>query len=532
MNYKSILQSMYPQKDGHTPQTEPMPGQIENNAGGYYYSIDDWQRLDRFLILGTDGGTYYVKGMQLTKQNVEIINKLLITDGLRVIQRVVEISTSGRAPKNDSALFVLALAASSALPEIRRAAFTALIKVARTGTHLLMFVDFVSHMRGWGRGLRNGINRWFLTLDSEKLALQAIKYYYRNKWSMRDVVRLAHPKSKKMKCSPIIHWIAHPDKEEAIIKAREISPLIKGKYLLKETQTISKAVNIIRNYRLPREAVPTDLLNHKQIWGVLLENMPFIAKIRNLAKMTQVGLLEPFSEATDKVAHDIIQEVKTSRIHPFQILLALRTYAQGHGELGSLSWKPLPKIIESLNTAFDLSFTQVEPTGKRILVGIDVSGSMSGSKCVGSKILSCTEAAVAMAVLFVRTEEKVHTMVFDTRVAEFPITPSERLDDVLNKIPSGGSTDLAAPIKYAIMNNLNVDAFVIITDNETWDGTTHPVQALNHYRTTINKDAKLVVLSTAANDGCIVDNNDPLSLGIAGFDAAVPQLVSDFIKSS
>jgi 60 kDa SS-A/Ro ribonucleoprotein len=41
-----------------TSQREPIPGetQVLNSAGGYVYEIDKWDRLNRFLILGTEGG--------------------------------------------------------------------------------------------------------------------------------------------------------------------------------------------------------------------------------------------------------------------------------------------------------------------------------------------------------------------------------------------------------------------------------------------------------------------------------------------
>ena len=41
-----------------TPQSQPIPGsaQVPNSAGGYTWQVDDWTRLDRFLILGAEGG--------------------------------------------------------------------------------------------------------------------------------------------------------------------------------------------------------------------------------------------------------------------------------------------------------------------------------------------------------------------------------------------------------------------------------------------------------------------------------------------
>jgi 60 kDa SS-A/Ro ribonucleoprotein len=41
--------------NGATPQSEPLaarPDQIKNSAGGYVWGVDNWMRLERFLILG------------------------------------------------------------------------------------------------------------------------------------------------------------------------------------------------------------------------------------------------------------------------------------------------------------------------------------------------------------------------------------------------------------------------------------------------------------------------------------------------
>jgi hypothetical protein len=52
-------------------------------------------------------------------------------DGRRAIARIVEMSMTGRAPKQDSLLF--ALATASAVPEKRALALAAIPRVARTG---------------------------------------------------------------------------------------------------------------------------------------------------------------------------------------------------------------------------------------------------------------------------------------------------------------------------------------------------------------------------------------------------------------
>ncbi|MDX6395744.1 MAG: 60 kDa SS-A/Ro ribonucleoprotein, partial [Streptosporangiaceae bacterium] len=47
-----------------TPQTQRIPGradQVRNNTGGYVFGQDLWTKLEDFLILGTTGGTYYLR---------------------------------------------------------------------------------------------------------------------------------------------------------------------------------------------------------------------------------------------------------------------------------------------------------------------------------------------------------------------------------------------------------------------------------------------------------------------------------------
>src|ERR1041385_5319581 len=97
-----------------TPQSQPIPdsNQGRNSGGGYSWQVDDWTRLDRFLVLGAEGGTYYIGERNLVKQNHDAIVRCIKSDAIRAVNRIVEISDAGRAPKNDPAIFVLALVAT------------------------------------------------------------------------------------------------------------------------------------------------------------------------------------------------------------------------------------------------------------------------------------------------------------------------------------------------------------------------------------------------------------------------------------
>jgi 60 kDa SS-A/Ro ribonucleoprotein len=99
-------------------------------------------------------------------------------------------------------------------------------------------------------------------------------------------------------------------------------------------------------------------------------------------------------------------------------------------------------------------------------------------------------------------------------------------------LPAGG-TDCALPILHAQQARMDVDAFLTITDNESWAGAIHPIQALKNYRKFRNKnDVSLIAMAMTATQYSIADPNDAYNLNVVGFDANVPVLIADFIRGN
>src|ERR671923_1874221 len=117
------------------PQWAPIPGsgQVPNSAGGFAWAVDDWTRLRRFLILGSEGGSYYASEWTLTRENAQAVERCLAEDGARAVAEIVRVSGEGRAPKNDPAIFALAMAAGIGDEPTRKTALDALPEVCRTG---------------------------------------------------------------------------------------------------------------------------------------------------------------------------------------------------------------------------------------------------------------------------------------------------------------------------------------------------------------------------------------------------------------
>lgn len=512
-----------------TPQREPIPGsrQVRNSAGGHAYPVDDWVRLDRFLVLGTEGGSYYAGERELTRDNAEAVRRCIAEDGQRTVARVRETSTAGRAPRNDPAIFALAMAAKLGDEATRRAAFAALPDVARTASHLFQFADALQAFGGWGRATTRAVAGWYQR-DVRELAYQAVKYRQRAGWTHADLLRLSHPKPPTELHRELYTWIVDgvtPGDGEALRQ-------IHGFEQLQHAASPADAAGLIVGHRLPWEAVPTELRSSPDVWAALLQEMPPTAMIRNLATMTRVGLVAPLADATRQVVETLgdRERIRRARVHPMALLAALKTYEQGHGERGRHAWTPVQQVVDALDGAFYLAFDNVEPTGKRWLLGVDVSGSMSRGAVAGVAGMTPRAAAAAMALVTAATERKHTIMAFQDQFVPLHISPRERLDDVVRRtvgLPFG-ATDCALPMLYATERRIPVDVFMVLTDSETWFGQVHPVQALHEYRRRTGIPAKLVVQAFVANRFSIADPDDAGMLDVIGFDAAVPSLLHDF----
>lgn len=516
-----------------TPQSKPIPGREKdmtaNNAGGFAFKADSWDRMHRFLILGSEGGTYYVSESDLTTQNVDNVRACITADGLRTVRTITEVSLAGRAPKNDPAIYALALAASYGPDvKVRAAALDALPKVCRIGTHLFTFAAFIDGMRGWGPALRKAVGAWYLDKPVDKLAYQVLKYQQRNGWSHRDMLRLAHANPIGTGFESLLTWTVQGKQKDG----QEPLPDLILAFEQAKTADEKTVVKLIRDYGLTREMVPTEHQKSPKVWEALLDKMPPTAMIRTLGRMGAVGLLTPLSEASKMVCQRLGDRdlLRKARVHPIQVLSALLTYKSGHGQKGSLSWTTVPQVVDALDDAFYATFDNVEPTGKRFYLGVDVSGSMTMGQVAGITGLTPNMGAAAMAMLVARTEPNYFIGGFSDRFIDLKISAKDRLDSAMRKCNrSYGSTDCAIAIKHATANKYPVDAFVVITDGETWAGDIHACQAIIQYRKQTGIDSKLIVINMVANRTGITDPIDRGSLDVVGFDASVPTLIAEFI---
>lgn len=518
-----------------TAQTErSRPDEVVNNAGGYVFQVSDKARLERFLILGTDGGTYYASEKKITNDNIKFLTDLIHADEDLVRNAILDVSQAGRAYKNSPALFALALLFTEG--KNKSATRSIFNSVARTSTHVFEFAGYIENLGGWGRAKKTAIADWYTEKTDENLAYQLIKYRQRDGWTHRDLFRLSHPVG-----------ISQEIGNFALGKANiSNNPLIESFEAIQKSTDIKSVLSLLgKNKSLPWEAIPTQFLTDPEVWKTLFYNgqLNGQALIRNITRLARNGAFNDMKFAADYATKlTDLEMIKRTKLHPINYLNTVVVYENGQVNRDPYSygrkkdWNTSSVIIDALNDGFNLAFKAVEPAGKRTFIGVDVSGSMSSASAVGSD-LTAAQVSGAMAMTIARTEP-AHTIVGFTSaggynnngITDLGISARTSLSSAMEKVQMSnfGSTDCALAMTYAFKNKIEVDTFVIITDNETHGGTIKPFQALKQYRDATGIDAKLAVFGVSATDFTIADPKDRGMMDFVGFDSNAPKVLADF----
>jgi 60 kDa SS-A/Ro ribonucleoprotein len=331
--------------------------------------------------------------------------------------------------------------------------------------------------------------------------------------------------------------------------AAKLHPLLSAHLAAMKVEKAGELLPLIAEHRLPWEALPTWANADPDVWRAMLPHLGLTALIRNLGNMSRIGAIKPLDGSEQAVAARLGDEaaLAKARVHPLAILQAMAVYRSGRGVRGAGAWEPSQVVLDALDGAFYMAFANVEPTGKRHLIALDVSGSMGAQ--FGGSVLTCREATAALALVTMAVEPATHVVGFtsagyhlgqyggmhgrgEASLTPLAISPKQRLTDAVaavSGLPFGG-TDCALPMLYAAKKRLAVDAFVVMTDNETWAGQIHPVEALRNYRRKMGIAAKLVVVGMTSTGFSIADPNDGGMLDVVGFDAAAPAVIADFLR--
>jgi 60 kDa SS-A/Ro ribonucleoprotein len=378
----------------------------------------------------------------------------------------------------------------------------------------------------------------------QQIAYQMVKYRQRNGRTHRDTLRQAHPVPASKAHNDLFKWAVSEndanaafDQGEYRVAAELRTSVMMGYELAKRAKSPPEVVRLITEYGLDWEMIPTNWLTEKIIWQALIVKMKPWAMIRNLGRMTSLGVFQD-KMYTNLVVNTLTDAgiIKRERLHPIRALVGHVGYKSGHGRAHGnkqLTWRPVPEILQALEAAMYLGFDAIQPSGKRVHFAMDISGSMGMGNVCGVDGLTPMMASAVMMMATLRAETDVYVSGFTTKFEPVNVTRQSTLPQVIKEMERlsryMGSTDCAKPMLWSADQGRAFDAFVITTDNETWAGNVKPPEALRRYRQHFVPDARLVVVGMTATQFTIADPKDQLSLDVVGMSTDTPSIVSRFI---
>jgi len=526
MNY-----NFFTNKQSGTPQTQPIPGRepemIKGRSGGYTFDAGIWSMLRRCLLIGTAKSTYYAGKQELTDDFVSVVRWAIAQNPTRVAEEIVYAS-DGRSINNSAPILALVLLSMGETKEAKQAFQEIFSTVIRTGSHFYEWLSYTKSLRGFGKVVREAGKTWLSREDVKGLAYQLLKYQQRQGFTHRDALRLFHVKPPTEEHRQLFEWVVKGwEQLPSDIPSPVLAQIWWYEWLKRNPEQTHQAIS--QGHLTHEMAAPVGKMD-KAAWQLLFDEMPVGAMLRNLGSLTQLGVLQTDERNNLKRIEETLNNkdrLRKGRIHPIDVLKALKTYQSG-GKLGrsQKTWQPVPRIIDILEKALEMSFDVVEPTGKVFMHAVDVSGSMSWG-VVNSVGLSCCEIATAMALVTAKAEKNYAIRGFSTQFRDLGITATDSFSSALTKASNQnfGGTDASVAYDWMIKNKFKADVICFWTDSESWAGNNHPSLALAQYRQKINPHIKAVYVTLAPYQLTLVDPQDPLSWDMGGFDPGIPRII-------
>ena len=526
MNYK-----FFTQKKSGTSQSQPIPGReaemIQGRSGGWMFDAGIWNMLRRCLLIGTAQSTYYAGKRELTEDFVGVVNSAIAENPQRVAEEILYAS-DGRAINNNAPIFALVLLSMGETPEAKKAFQEIFAQVVRTGSHFYEWLSYTKSLRGFGKVVREVGKNWLSREDVKGLAYQLLKYQQRQGFSHRDALRLFHVKPPTEDHRQLFEWVVKGWEDlPTEIPSEALAQIWWYEWLKQNPDQTHQAIS--QGHLTHEMAAPVGKMD-KQAWQLLFNEMPIGAMLRNLGSLTELGVLRSDEKANLGRVEAVLNSkdyLRKGRIHPIEVLKALKTYQSG-GRLGrsQKTWNPVSRIVDILEKAVELSFDVVQPTDKVFMHAVDVSGSMSGA-VVQSVGLSCCEIATTMALVTAKAEKNYMIRGFATDFRDLGITKRDSFSSAIAKASNQnfGGTDASVAYDWMIKNKFKADVVCFWTDSESWAGYKHPSQALAQYRQKVNPNIKAVYITLAPYQITLVDPKDPLSWDLGGFDPGTPRII-------
>ncbi|MCD9085368.1 VWA domain-containing protein [Stenotrophomonas sp. SY1] len=418
--------------------------QARNEAGGLAYARDPRTALAVFAATGCLNSTFYGDAETQLEQVLALCNGV---DADFVARTAVYAHTVAHM-KDMPALLLATLSVRDG------AAFAAAFpQVIDNGRMLRTFVQIMRSGQVGRRSLgslpKRMLRQWLEQASPKAIIRAAIG----QQPSLADVIRMVHPKPQDAAREALYAWVIGRPYDEA---------------LLPEELQVYEAFKRDQRAALPDlpfqyyTALPLDTVQ----WATLARNSSWQQLRMNLNTFARHGVFE--DPAMVEVVAAKLRDpllIARSRVLPYQLLMAYH----------AASALPRP-ILDALQDAMEVATASVPTVQGKVVVAVDVSGSMqspvTGYRKGATTAARCVDVAALIAACVLRGHPQAEVLPFDTKVRPQQLNPRDSVMTLARQLAiNGGGTAVSTPLAYLNRRRAEVDLLVLVSDNESWRDT-------------------------------------------------------------
>ena len=280
--------------------------------------------LRRYLVTG---GTDVIPALSspIVVADAGPVRDAIAHDSLRVVAETLA-ATAAAPLRTDPLLLALAMCSATDDDLTRRAALTALPRVARTSEELFLFATFIQGLRGWGRGLRRAVGAWYNDRPLADLVDDILATPGYAGWRHADLLRLGHPKASTAGHDALYRWLVTGSLPVDVISDhddRQILARLTASTQLQATTDSLTAASLIAEHDLPAAAIPDALRNDPRVWLAVVPRLALTDVVRVIPLLARSGALPGHADLTAMITTRISDDL--SEAAPMALVVALRT---------------------------------------------------------------------------------------------------------------------------------------------------------------------------------------------------------------
>ncbi len=502
---------------------KPASALIQNEAGGQAYALPARHALAQLVATGTLSQTYYVDATVQLEQVKALCADLDATF-------IAKAAIYARQTAYMKDMPVLLLAILSGREDGAAALKAAFPKVIDNGKQLRNFVQILRSgavgRRSLGSLPKKLVGDWLSHASDQQLLSASIG----QEPSLADVIRLTHPKPVTREQEAFFAYVIGRPYEVAMLP-----------------ETVRELLAFHGDATRPIPDVPLQLLMGlgltREQWALVARRGSWQMVRMNLNTFARYGVFH-LPEMVEVIAAKLTdaEAIQRSRVFPYQLLMTWASLDQAVPEA----------IKKALEQAMELALNHVPVLEGRVVVAVDVSGSMAspvtGYRQGATTKLRCVDATALFAAALKRVNPQVRIMPFDTRLHEEAISwlPVPFLDYFAVKGwqnppvfelaaflagKGGGGTSCALPLAKLNREKAWADTVIYFSDNESWVGAGRPngtaMMAEWEVLKKRNPNARLICVDVQPYAHTQVQER-PDVLNIGGFGDAVFRLIGSF----